>query len=78
MENIKDTPWEAGVVKVPQTVDQEDRKEEEEDITSPMLPNRSEPTAVYDPDDSSPGLRQKNPVSKEDMINITSCSLADF
>lgn len=74
MENIKDTPWEAGVAKVHQTADQEDRKEEEEDISSPMLPKKSEPTSVYDPDD--PG--QKNPISKEDMINITSCSLADF
>lgn len=63
---------------MPQIAWQEDRKEEEEEMASPILPSKSEPTNVYDPNDASPGLRQRNPVSKEDMINITSCSLADF
>ena len=46
---IKETPWEDYGVKVPQIAWQEDRKEEE--MESPILPSKSEPTNVYDPND---------------------------
>ena len=48
---INETPWEDYGVKVPQIAWQEDRKEEEKEMESPILPSKSEPTNVYDPND---------------------------
>jgi hypothetical protein len=48
---IKETPWEDYGVKVPQIAWQTDRKEEEEEMESPILPSKSEPTNFYDPND---------------------------